>query len=114
MNVYRAKRFPEGVVATVNGDPLNPRFDLANHSPTGFEFGYGGSGPAQLALAILAREMGAETALRHYQNFKWAFIAPASGDTFLISSLEIQEWLDAQALEDAAPALQKEAVAEGR
>ena len=34
--------------------PLNPRYDLRNHSPTGFAWGYLGSGPAQLALAILA------------------------------------------------------------
>ena len=34
--------------------PLHKRLDLANHSPTGFSWGYGGSGPAQLALAILA------------------------------------------------------------
>jgi hypothetical protein len=33
---------------------LPPRCDLYNHSPTGFAWGYGGSGPAQLALAILA------------------------------------------------------------
>jgi hypothetical protein len=30
------------------------RLDLFNHSPDGFNWGYGGSGPAQLALAILA------------------------------------------------------------
>lgn len=34
--------------------PLSPRLDLFNHSPLGFECGYQGSGPAQLALAILA------------------------------------------------------------
>jgi len=28
-----------------------PRSDLRNHSPNGFEWGYSGSGPAQLALA---------------------------------------------------------------
>jgi hypothetical protein len=38
----------------VNGDPLPPRLDLFNHSPAGFDWGYGGSGPAQLALAMLA------------------------------------------------------------
>jgi len=27
--------------------------ELADHSPSGFEWGYGGSGPAQLALALL-------------------------------------------------------------
>jgi len=42
------------VLVVVNGKPLNPRNDLMNHSPDGFEYGYGGSGPAQLALAILA------------------------------------------------------------
>lgn len=46
------------VVVTMNVPygmaPLNPRHDLYNHSPCGFEYGYGGSGPAQLALAILA------------------------------------------------------------
>lgn len=36
---------------------LNPRYDLANHSPDGFAWGYPGSGPAQLALAILANHM---------------------------------------------------------
>lgn len=33
---------------------LDPRLDLVNHSPTGFNWGYGGAGPAQLALALLA------------------------------------------------------------
>ena len=33
---------------------LRLRLDLSNHSPTGYEWGYDGSGPAQLALAILA------------------------------------------------------------
>lgn len=51
--------------------PLDPRFDLANHSPTGFQWGYGGSGPAQLALAICADALGDdERALAIYQGFK--------------------------------------------
>jgi hypothetical protein len=37
---------------------LPPRLDLFNHSPTGFNWGYSGSGPAQLALAILADHFG--------------------------------------------------------
>jgi len=39
---------------TVDGAPLDPRADLVNHSPDGFAWGYPGSGPAQLALAILS------------------------------------------------------------
>jgi hypothetical protein len=47
--------------------PLPMRLDLWNHSPTGFEFGYGGSGPAQLALAILADCCGDELAVTYHQ-----------------------------------------------
>jgi hypothetical protein len=38
--------------------PLPIRLDLRNHSPTGFEWGYRGSGAAQLSLAILADYIG--------------------------------------------------------
>jgi hypothetical protein len=63
------------VIVTVNGRPLNPRLDLYNHSPTGFEWGYCGSGPAQLALAILADHLADDRqALDVYQRFKWAVI----------------------------------------
>ena len=34
--------------------PLPLRCDIVNHTPTGFGWGYSGSGPAQLAVAILA------------------------------------------------------------
>lgn len=42
---------------TFAGEPLAPARSLAvrNHSPDGFSWGYAGSGPAQLALAILLR-----------------------------------------------------------
>ncbi len=62
--------------------PLPLRLDLATHSPTGFEWGYSGSGPAQLALALLADALGdEEQALALYQSFKWQVVAvlPASG-----------------------------------
>jgi hypothetical protein len=45
--------------------------ELLNHSPSGFEWGYGGSGQAQLALALLLDYTGDEAfALDHYQEFK--------------------------------------------
>lgn len=62
--------------------PLNPRNDLYNHSPTGFAWGYGGSGPAQLALALLADATGDDRfALDVYQSFKWAHIARLPQET---------------------------------
>lgn len=55
---------------------LPPRLDLWNHSPDGFAWGYGGSCPAQLALAICAAILhNDEEAVRLHQRFKWAFVA---------------------------------------
>lgn len=55
---------------------LKPRLDLRDHSPTGFAWGYGGSGPSQLALALLADALGDDRrALRLYQEFKWRVVA---------------------------------------
>jgi hypothetical protein len=63
------------VKVTVDRQPLDPHLDLWNHSPTGFEWGYGGSDPAQLALALLADHLGDDArALDLHQDFKWAVI----------------------------------------
>lgn len=51
--------------------PLDLRLDLYNHSPDGFQWGYHGSGPAQLALALVADATGDDQlALKVYQKFK--------------------------------------------
>ena len=75
--------------------PLPPRLDLANHSPTGFEWGYAGSGPAQLALAILADLLGDDSeARRLYQPFKFERIARLPRDPdWRISEAEVREWI---------------------
>ena len=77
--------------------PLPPRLDIRNHSPTGLEWGYGGSGPAQLALAILADAVGDREAQRLYQDFKWAVIAKLDQDaSWEISREQIQAWIEQQ------------------
>ena len=62
-----------------NGErrPLDPRFDRITHSPTGFAWGYGGSGPAQLAAAILIDALGEHRGSdpRLYMPFKFAVVA---------------------------------------
>ncbi len=79
----------------MDGRRLNPRFDLWNHSPTGFEWGYGGSGPAQLALAILADHcQDDEQALNFYQRFKWAVIAELSHRSWTLTTEGIDRMLD--------------------
>ena len=91
---------------------LNPRQELRNHSPTGFEWGYSGSGPAQLALAILAEHLGNDdAALNLYQDFKWACIAQICGANWSLSSEQIDNCLarlseqqeDTQPLADPFP-----------
>src|SRR3989442_957585 len=55
---------------------LDPRYDLRRHSPDGFQWGYSGSGPAQLALALLADALADDAiAQALYQEFKREFVA---------------------------------------
>lgn len=75
---------------------LKPRTDLRNHSPDGFGWGYGGSAPAQLALAMLADFADDETALQYYQQFKADFVAPLQGNLWVMESIDIEAWLDGQ------------------
>jgi Family of unknown function (DUF6166) len=58
MQVYEGGRSLDGAVVTVNGAPLDPRFDIRCFSPAGFEWTYVGDGPRQLALALLAHHLG--------------------------------------------------------
>jgi hypothetical protein len=80
--VYHGWRDQNGIAHVEADDrPLELRLDLGDHSPTGFEWGYGGSGPAQLALALLADALGDDAlALRLHQRFKWKSIAPIPRD----------------------------------
>lgn len=91
MKTYEGRR--EGAVAlvTVNGQTLNPRLELRNHSPTGFEWGYGGNGPAQLALAIVSDHLGDDPkATELYQQFKWAVVANLPARRWRLNTEEIK------------------------
>ncbi len=82
---------------------------VIHHSPTGFEWGYGGSGPADLSLNILellipAGSDGEEpvkcfrgecsaTAWRLHQDFKRRFIAAVPREGMTIEGVDIVEWL---------------------
>ena len=59
------------------GRRLSPSESLAvaRHSAHGFGWGDGGSGAAQLALALLMRATDRARAVAHYQAFKWEVIA---------------------------------------
>lgn len=61
-----------------DGKPLSPARSqrVQNYSPDGFAWGYHGSGPAQLALAILLEAgLSDKDAVKYHQEFKREFIA---------------------------------------
>ncbi len=96
MKTYTGRRAEDGCAVTVSagGDtrPLAPRFDLRRHSPTGFEWGYGGSGPAQLALALAADVLADdEAALGVYQRFKFRVVGRLSADAWTLTEAELAE-----------------------
>jgi Family of unknown function (DUF6166) len=76
---------------------LDLRLDVANHSPTGFAWGYAGSGPAQTALALLCDALGpgGETrALAWHHVFLWEKIARLEKNAGWEMSLEdVIGWL---------------------
>ena len=76
MKLYRGGRSLDGAAVTVDGRPLDPRYDLKQLSATGFEWTYEGAGPAQLALALLADHLGDDArALGLYEPFMRALVA---------------------------------------
>ena len=92
------------VIVSIDGQTLHPykSQQVYNHSPSGFEWGYGGSGPCQLALAILLELYDRQTALAYYKKFKGEFIATASYNGFVISSDSIDEWLEKEKKDESS------------
>lgn len=84
--------------------PLEPSLKLRNHSPTGFSWGYAGSGPAQLALALLYDVTSdPELSLSYYQFFKDDFVA-MWGAEWAILSRTILDWLRVEEAKQIAEA----------
>jgi len=83
------------IVDGVDTGTLNPRFDLRRHSPSGFAWNYHGSGPAQLALALLAdASENDELAQRFYQDFKSEIIARLPPGDWEMEADAIRQWID--------------------
>lgn len=85
-------------VVTINGKVLDPGPSqrVRNHSPDGFAWGYEGSGPAQLALAILLVALPRGRAQELYQQFKREFIAPQPMDAPWSLDVDVVIWASEQ------------------
>ena len=76
MKIYSGDRTIDGIVTTVNGQPLDPRLDLKIFSVNGFEWTYEGDESRQLALAILADHLADdERALTLVEPFMRSVVA---------------------------------------
>lgn len=99
MAIYRGyqKRTKQGgFLVTKDDEPLSPvpSQKLYDHSPNGFNWNYQGSGPAQLALALLLDVTGdKDLALRLYQPFKREIIARL-GTPWRMTTESVQRWLE--------------------
>lgn len=82
-------------VSQPEGEP-EPLEHRVRHSPDGFNWGYGGSGPADTARSILWDVLGREPAPELYQSFKRAYVSNwpmRPGECWRISEGEIANWL---------------------
>ncbi len=75
----------------IGGREVRPERSLRvrNHSPDGFSWGDGGSGSAQLALALLLEITTEEMALLWYEDVRSHIVAPLAQDDFVIDAQEI-------------------------
>lgn len=99
-------------VLKMTEDGFEPLPHVVRHSPTGFEWGYPGSGPADLALSIVCDVLGLQGHGRWaeelrpieggdvllsdppYQAFKFEFIAPLDRDRpWSIRESDVREFL---------------------
>jgi hypothetical protein len=99
MKVYHGRRTEHGCAVDVEEDGecslLNPRLDLRNHSPTGLEWGYSGSGPAQLALALAADVLGDDDrAQAVYQQMKFKLIGRLPHEEWVLTERQIREAIE--------------------
>ncbi len=78
-----------------DGKELSPQrsLNVVNHSPDGFSWGYGGSGPHQLALAILLEEgLDPQDAIALHHGFCGRFVAALDMEKgWTITSEELSE-----------------------
>ncbi len=101
VKIYEGRRWGPNARLEVTVEDLEkgsgpiPLHHVNFHSPDGFEWGYGGSGPADLALSILADFFGenptkkqlmegSARCVQKHQEFKWKMIASAPREAFII------------------------------
>ncbi|RYI99516.1 MAG: hypothetical protein EON47_16565 [Acetobacteraceae bacterium] len=93
MTIYEGGRGLAGAEVTVDGAPLDPRFEVKTFSPMGYEWTYEGDGPRQLALALLCDHLGdPQRALALVEDFMRDVVAELD-NAWLLTTEDIAEAL---------------------
>ena len=93
MKTYVGTRTIDGLKVTVDGAPLADCQDIFQFCDAGFEWGYPGDAPKQLALALLVDHLGdKDAAMAKADGFMKSTVAVLDNDWTLTSD-EIQSAL---------------------
>jgi len=87
----RGERTPEGCCLWVNDQLVKQEI---YHSPTGMEWGYCGSGPADAARSILLMLLPKNMANTLYQKFKFDYVSgwPQNKNEFM-DEINFRDWV---------------------
>ena len=80
MKYYQGRRTIDGIMVTVDGKPLDTRYDLEQFTDLGFEWSYEGDSPRQLALALIADCLGDDDARNLSAKFMTQVITELDND----------------------------------
>src|SRR5262245_43179913 len=81
MSTYKGRREFDGLVVTVDGQPLPERYEVQRFTKWGFEWTYEGASPQQLALAILYHHLSDKArAIRLSEPFMRKIVANLDND----------------------------------
>ena len=100
MKTYRGSRDFDGLVVTVDDEPLPERYDIKQFTSWGFEWTYEGDSPRQLALAILCDHLGdGQRAIALSDAFMRTVVADLDND-WVLTSADVQQAIER--IEEAA------------
>lgn len=93
MKTYSGDRTIDGIKVTVDGQPLDERYDIKQFTDLGFEWTYEGNSPQQLALAILADHLGEDKKALKLSGYFMKVIIAELDNEWELTGVDIDEAL---------------------
>ena len=93
MKTYSGDRTIDGINVTVDGQPLDERYDIKQFTDLGFEWTYEGNSPQQLALAILADYLGDDKKALELSGYFMKVIIAELDNEWELTGVDIDEAL---------------------